>query len=73
LQIIWRFFFSHFILASSSCRHRRTLANDELRTQDLKRWVNRLPVDHAQKHFDAAFALPDKIMVDCGQGRLEKP
>jgi hypothetical protein len=63
----------HFILASSSWRHRRTFANNELRIQELKRRVNRLPVNHAQEHFHAAFALPGKIMVNRGQGRLEKP
>jgi hypothetical protein len=58
---------------TSSLWRRRTLANDELRTQELTRRVNRVPVDNAQKHFHAAFALQRKIMVNSGERRLEKP
>ena len=56
----------------SSSRRRRTLANDEIRTQKLKRRVKRLMLDHTQKYFHTPFALPGKIMVNSGQGRLEK-
>ena len=59
-------------VTTSSSRRCRTLANDELRTQKLKRWLKRLPLNHARKHLHTAFALSGKIMTNSGQGRLEE-
>jgi hypothetical protein len=42
-----------------------------LKSPANSKFTDRLPVNHAQKHFHAAFALPGKIMVNRGQGRLE--
>jgi hypothetical protein len=59
------------LVPPSLSRHRRTLANDDLRTQKLKRRVKRLALDHTQKYFHTPLALTGKIMVNGGQGRLE--
>jgi hypothetical protein len=41
-------------------------------TQELNHWLKRLPFYQAQKYFHTTFALPSEIMVNSGQGRLEK-
>lgn len=53
-------------------RRGRALTDNEFRAQELEQRLRRLPVDQAQEHLDALLPLAGKIVVNGGQGRLEK-